>query len=168
LTTKQYNYIERLDRLISTFNGHDLTDLLAKIKFLENESLINLNESEIVYFMSVTNLAKHSLDYWNSSKAEKWHSFIKNKRNSPFTEKVDWHNVAVADIAAFIVGFPAGVKIGALTGGLAAGIASGGITAGLGAVLGGFVGGTVSGLAAAASASAVALAAEVSADWFGW
>jgi hypothetical protein len=168
LSVNQFLYLKELDVLISSFKGDDLSGLISKLKVVEDKAINTLSENEIVYILDVSNLAKHSLTYWNSKKANKWYTYFRNRGNNNIAAKLDYHNVAVTDIAAFAVGFPAGINVGMLVGGLTAGIASGGITAGLGAVLGGFAGGTVSGLASAASASAIILGAEMAANWFGW
>lgn len=168
LTVPQYNMIRRLDQLI-TSTSLTFENRIAEIRKLEDEAINTLNDNEIVYFLCTSNLSRHSLAYWNSEKGKRWIETInKNYNNNAttYSASIDWHNVAVADVAAFAVGFPAGVNVGMIAGGLTAGIASAGITAGVGAALGGIVGGSVSGLATAISASAVTLAAEAVVSWF--
>ena len=178
LTPAQLGMIEKLDAAFSLPTYKEKQD---RITDLSNEAIATLNENEVLSSLS---LAKHSLAYWEGAKGKQWNDRINQfystsngiqvgmngvgSNEHVQVNKIDWHNVAVADVAAFIIGFPGGVQVGALVGGITAGIASAGITAGLGAVLGGVVGGTASGLASAISASGIALAAEVAVDWFGW
>lgn len=173
LTPAQFSIIEKLD---AVFSLQTYEERQQKITDLTSDALVNLNDNEIVYILCTLSLAKHSVEYWNSSKGKLWmNRFItvnqvktNGDNNNVKVNKIDMHNVAVADIGAFLMSFPAGVKAGALVGGVTAGIASAGITAGLGAVLGGIAGGTAAGLSAAISASAVVMAAELAADFFGW
>jgi hypothetical protein len=180
LSPAQFSIIEKLDLifLLPTYEERQ-----QKIKDLKNEVIINLNDNEIVYILCTLSLAEYSMSYWNSEKGKQWKDRITqlyatgktniqiktngiNKNQNIRANKIDWRNVAVADVAAFIYGFPAGINVGALIGGVTTGVATGGIGAGLGAVLGGLVGGTASGLASAISASAVVLATEFIVDMF--
>jgi len=180
LSPAQFSIIEKLDLifLLPTYEERQ-----QKIKDLKNEVIINLNNNEIVYILCTLSLAEYSMSYWNSEKGKQWKDRITqlyatgktniqiktngiNKNQNIRANKIDWRNVAVADVAAFIYGFPAGINVGALVGGVTTGVATGGIGAGLGAVLGGLVGGTASGLASAISASAVVLATEFIVDMF--
>jgi len=179
LTQNQFSIIEKLDMALSLPNYEEQ---LQKIKVLKNEALVSLNDNEIVYILCTLSLAEHSVNYWNSEKGIIWKNridqliksdnayLIKTNKVNEFqttpVNKIDYHNVAVADVSAFMAGFPAGINTGALVGGLTAGIASAGITAGLGAVLGGLAGGTVSGLGTAITVSSIALAAEISVNFF--
>lgn len=180
LTVNQFNLIEKLDRVFIIPN---IDSQLKEIRYLKEVALNTLGKNEIVFVLSTLSLAEHSLIYWSSSKGELWMNRILQISNSKQamlqtkfkgqsinngikTDKIDWHNVAVADVAAFIIGFPAGINAGAIVGGVTAGIASGGVAAGVGAVLGGVVGGSASGIASAISASSVVLAAEFIVDWF--
>lgn len=180
LTPAQYNMIEKLDQ---TFLIPNIDSQLNEIQYLKNEALNNLNNDEIVFVLSVLSVAEYSLTYWSSNKGEMWKDRIIQINNSRSTllhtkvnstnmlleikaNRIDWHNVAVADVAAFIVGFPAGINVGVIVGGLTAGIATGGIGTGVGAVLGGVVGGSASGIAAAIGASSLVLASELIVDWF--
>ena len=178
LTPAQFSMIEKLD---GAFSLSDVELQLSEIKSLKEEAISTLNNEEIVFVLSALSLAEYSLIYWSGSKGEMWKDRIMEISNSGQgsskingeninmnvkSNKIDWHNVAVADVSAFIVGFPAGVNVGAIVGGLTAGIASGGVAAGIGAVLGGIVGGTASGIATAISASAIVLASEFIVDWF--
>ena len=180
LTPSQFIMIEKLDQ---AFVMKDIESQLNEIKSLKEEALNTLNDDEIVFVLSALSVAEHSLAYWSSSKGEMWKDRIiqiSNSRNSNLhtkanstsidleekANKIDWHNVAVVDVAAFIAGFPAGVNVGAIVGGLTTGIATGGIAAGVGAVLGGVVGGSASGIAAAIGASSLVLASEFIVDWF--
>ena len=179
LTQNQFSIIEKLDLVLSLPNYEEQ---LQKIKVLKNEALVSLNDNEIVYILCTLSLAEYSVNYWNSQKGIIWKNridqlitsdnayLIKTNKVNEFqttpTNKIDYHNVAVADVSAFMMGFPSGVNTGALVGGLTAGIASAGITAGLGAVLGGLAGGTVSGLGCAITASSLALAAEIAVNFF--
>ena len=172
LTTNQIQYIKQLNEIV--INSNDTWSIIvSKIKVIENAAIRNFSETEIVYCLCLSSTAKSSLKYWNSNLGKKWFDYY-GKPFIPIGElnisnfKIDWHNVAVADIAGFGAGFPKGVTVGMVAGGLAAGAASGGTAAGIGAILGGLAGGTVSGVATAAVASAGALAAEIVADWFGW
>jgi hypothetical protein len=179
LTPAQFEMVRKLDAI---FSEESYEKRIKQIENLEAEAIHKLNDNEIVYILAVTNLAKHSMEYWNSEKGQLWLTKIKGNlsvsvnntavnsipenRKALFSGDINWRDVAKADVIAFGVGFPAGVQVGALVGGVTAGIASGGITAGLGAVLGGIVGGTASGLATAIAASGLALAAEVITSWF--
>ena len=178
LTPAQFSMIEKLD---GAFSLPDVELQLSEIKSLKEEAINTLNNDEIVFVLSSLSLAEYSLIYWSGSKGEMWKDRIMEISNSRQgslkingeninmnvkSNKIDWHNVAVVDVGAFIAGFPAGVNVGVIVGGLTAGIASGGVAAGVGAVLGGIVGGTASGIATAISASAIVLAAEFIVDWF--
>lgn len=165
LTSKQLYFIDKLDTILSS-TLFQFEEGITQIRELEEHALEILNDDEIVYFLCVTNLARHSLEYWFSEKGLLWLEIIESGSNEPYAKGIDWRNVAVADVAAFIAGFPAGVNTGAIVGGLTAGIASAGITAGVGAVLGGIVGGTATGLASAITASSYVLAAEILLSWW--
>lgn len=180
LTTNQFNFIEKLDMIFS-ITSIDLQ--LKEISSLKEEAISKLNDNEIAFVLSTLSLAESSLKYCSSDKGALWMNSIlqignsraaklqtnisrENISNVIKSNKIDWHNVAVADVAAFLIGFPSGINAGAVIGGVTAGIASGGIAAGVGAILGGVVGGSASGLASAISASSVVLAAEIIVDWF--
>ena len=180
LTPAQFSMIEKLDQ---AFLMPNLESQLNEIKSLKNAALNTLNSDEIVFILSTLSVAENSLTYWSSSKGEMWKDRIMQISNYRGTQlpvksnstnlvleikanKIDWHNVAVVDVAAFIAGFPAGINVGVMVGGLTAGIATGGIGAGVGAVLGGVVGGSASGIAAAIGASSLVLASELIVDWF--
>lgn len=166
LTSSQLYFIDKLDTIFSA-TSFQYEESISLIRELEEQALEALNDDEIVYFLCVTNLARHSLEYWFSEKGLLWLDVINGGSNDPQPQaRIDWRNVAIADVAAFIAGFPAGVNTGAIVGGLTAGMASAGITAGVGAVLGGIVGGTATGLASAISASGYVLAAEIILSWW--
>lgn len=172
LTEKQLQFINLLN-IDLTKTSHTYDVIIRNIEGLEKSAIKELGKNEIVYVLCVSSVAKHSIEDWNTSKGEKWFK----KFNKPFqpigtfnsnnlAAKIDWHNVAVADVLGFGTGFPSGVTVGMVAGGLAVGVATGGAGAGIGAVLGGLVGGTATGLAAAVTASAATLAAEWVVSWF--
>lgn len=178
LTPAQFKMIEKLDIVLEI---PEIELQLNEINLLKDEAVNTLDNNEVVFVLSTLSLAEYSINYWSGSKGEMWKDRILQIRNSRQgslktngeninmnvkSNKIDWHNIAVADVSAFIVGFPAGVNVGAFIGGVTTGIASGGVAAGVGAVLGGIVGGTASGIATAISASSIVLAAEFIVDWF--
>lgn len=144
VTPNQFAFLKQIDHFV-TNNSLEFDERISGLKKLEIEAIKNLNDNEIVYILCVSNLARHSLSYWNSGKGSLWSQKIAQNndlRGASTLRAIDWHDIAVADVAAFIVGFPLGVNVGMVVGGVTAGIASAGITAGLGAVLGGVAGGT--------------------------
>lgn len=172
LTLKQAKFIRQLNsELTNTTRTYDI--IVANIIQLEQSAIKELDESEVVYALCVSSVAKHSIEYWNTEQGEKWFKHF-NKSFQPIgtfrsnmkMAKIDWHNVAVADVLGFGAGFPSGVTVGMVAGGLAAGVATGGTAAGIGAVLGGLVGGSATGLAAAVTASSATLVAEAVVSWF--
>lgn len=172
ITENQKKYIDLLDQAV---NSSNLTydNIIRNIKQIEEDAINELSDNEIVYFLGMSSVAKSSLEYWNTSRGEKWFtsygiafkpigSFSTNTAN-----KISWRNVAIADIVAFGYGFPSGVTVGMVAGGLAVGVGTAGVGAGIGAVLGGLIGGSASGLAHAAVASGLTLGAEKIADIWG-
>jgi hypothetical protein len=167
LTTEQYKIIEDLDKIV-TSNNLSLKEKIKQIANIESLAIKQLGDNEIVYVLCATNLAKHSLEYWDSNKS-RWISRINEinaVKGSNIALKIDYHNVAVADIGAFLLAFPAGAQAGALVGALALGIETFGTATAVGAVLGAIIGGTGTGTVAAITASSVVLAAEMILDWF--
>lgn len=165
ISLNQKKYIDLLDIAVKN-SSLEYHEVISNIELIEKNAILELRDDEIVYFLCVSSVAKHSIEYWNTSRGQKWF----NAYNLPFTPigtfnsnpqaKINWRNVAIADIIGFAGAFPAGITTGMVAGGLAAGVASGGTLAAVGAVLGGLVGGTCTGLAGAAAASALRIAAE--------
>lgn len=175
ITKNQADFNRRLNNeLTNTKNTYEV--IVANITELEKSAIKEFGEDEIIYALCLSSVAKHSIEYWNTAKGEKWFKHF-NKPFKPIGStnsnnlaanraSIDWHNVAVADVLGFGAGFPSGVTVGMVAGGLTAGVATGGAAAGIGAVLGGLVGGSATGLAGAVTASAATLAAEVVVSWF--
>lgn len=165
ISENQKKYIDLLDTAVKS-NSLTYDVIISNIEDIERNAIEELSDSEIVYFLGVSSVAKSSVKYWNTNSGEKWFTSY----NIPFQPigtisentqgRVNWRNVAIVDLVAFAAGFPSGVTVGMVAGGLAAGVGSGGILAGVGAVLGGLEGGSASGLAAAATASAIRIGAE--------
>jgi hypothetical protein len=174
LTKNQTDFIRKLSMEL-TNTKHTYDEIVTNIIKLEKSAIKDFGENEIVYALCLSSVAKHSIEYWNTAKVEKWFKLFKkqfqpigntNSNTLTLNRAIDWHNVAVADVLGFGAGFPSGVTVGMVAGGLAAGVATGGAAASIGAVLGGLVGGSATGLVGAVTASAGTLAAEVIVSWF--
>jgi hypothetical protein len=153
-------------------NESSLDETLNAIYRLEDDAQANVDNPELPFIFCMTRLAKHSLEYWNSSKGEVWLDKINEIASSVGQNSiaarphVNWKVVATADVIGFLAGAPAGFNTGAVIGGLALGIETGGLAAGVGATLGGLAGATVTGLTGAIGASGHALALELIANWW--
>lgn len=104
ITPKQTAFINQLScELTNTSHTYDV--IIEKIILLEKIAIQDLGEDEIVYALCVSSLAKHSIEYWNTSKGEKWFKHFNKSfnpigavNNNNFAARIDYHNVAVADV----------------------------------------------------------------------
>lgn len=168
LNSEEVAFISQLDQIVG--ERASVSEKIKAIDDLNNEiSKSTLNDVQLARLYMTNSVAKSSLQYWFSDKADKWESVFPiggepnpNIPTYPITtlSEIDWANVVKADIAAFILAFPVGVKAGALKGAIVLGLASGGTGALPGAIVGAIGGGCASGITAAVAASGAALAAE--------
>src|SRR5690606_29183714 len=113
------------------------TELNTKIQKIDllNTKIYNsdLEDNQLARLYMTNSVAKSSLTYWEGDSADKWFSTFP-VNGAPGSEinptypitvaKIDWGNVAKADISAFLLAFPTGVKAGAIKGAVVLGLAS--------------------------------------------
>jgi len=162
LSEKELFFLNKLNVIVT--NDKNLSSKLSSIESL-NQEIYNsdLEDNQLARLYMTNSVAKHSLTYWSSDKAEKWFDLFQPDN---VAAKVNWDNVVTADIAAFLMAFPSGVKAGAIRGAIVLGLSSGGTGAIPGAIIGAIGGGCAAGITAAVSASGCVLAAETL--WNGW
>lgn len=161
----QVQALQDLDKIIN--NNLEFESLIENIESFEQNIRFTLIDEDIPFIFLATSLAKKSFTYWHSPRGQQWYDILKNNSSLPnFPEAVDWHNVAVADIAGFLAGFCGGAVTGAQIGAVALGIETGGLGALPGAIIGAGIGGSATGLVSATKASACTLAAEMILDSF--
>ncbi|WP_116788033.1 hypothetical protein [Flavobacterium psychrotrophum] len=171
---EEISFINNLELIID--ENSDIVDKIKKIDLLNKKIYMSdLEDNQLTRLYMTNSVAKSSLTYWNSSKRDKWlDTFPIGNPASPTGPtypittmgKIDWSNVAKADIAAFLMAFPFGVKAGAIKGAIVLGLASGGTGAVAGAIIGALGGGAAAGATAAVGASAAWLGAEAIVSWW--
>jgi len=128
----------------------------------------DLDDVQLARLFMTNSVAKHSIQYWNSEKREKWEKTFPieidpNYDGAQYQTKGltqgQWNEVIRDDIKGFIGAFGVGVRTGAIRGAIVIGLASGGTGALAGAIIGALGGGVATGAAGAALASGASYAA---------
>lgn len=156
LGSLEANYIGDLEDILDDSNGN-FTPIPQQIDNL-NQQIVDdptLTEDEMCFLLLTNSIALYSSEYWYTDESSSLKQKLKMAKGSEYA-KINWDDVARADIGGFILGFPAGAKAGLIRGAIIGALSGEGVGAVPGAIIGALGWGAASGARAAAAASGVA------------